>query len=398
LKIFLLESTIQAIIDKYPETAAVLTSYNILPTEAGPRHWGSILRLKTVLQLKRLNSGVFVNLLLDAIADAGQYRRLANMVTDKPDTFTFAAQLPCALNLPLSYALKKTLEQFQKKRRYPCSHYIWSCSNDVLAYAEYLQQLRDIDKAPDLLFTTEYNLFNENFIERFINKGYYTICQSWPVPGFLHDTGITDTHGWYNVIAVNPVVVVLDCRQLGNLPVPKAWRDLLRPEYEQTLVLNGSSGDFDDIVLLNIYKEYGDAGIAALRRSVRTGMHPSQMIKCMAGSNPDRPPFYVMPYFFARTIASPAETKVIWPEDGTFITPLSFLVKTDQRAEMQELIDFLTGPDFGRICADAYFPSLHPQIECHLPANVRLKWLGWDYIRRQDTGELLAKLNRSFLA
>jgi ABC-type Fe3+ transport system substrate-binding protein len=64
---------------------------------------------------------------------------------------------------------------------------------------------------------------------------------------------------------------------------------------------------------------------------------------------------------------------------------------------LQALIAYLTGPEFGRICADAFFPALHPQVNDNLPDKAVLKWLGWDYIRGQDTGELLARLNKNFI-
>jgi len=394
----LLECTIQGIVDKYPETMDIFTGFNIVTQEELAQGLGAVLRLKTLLSIKKINPESFISLLIDKIENTEQYRQLSEVVTDNQGVFNFVAQLPCALNLPLNWALQAILKKLRVEKDIRLNYYLWSCSNDVLYFADYLQQVEDIADAPDLIVTTDYNLFNSKFIEQVMNKGLYTtsLQQPKPINSTLNYIGIVDKQGWYNVVAINPVVVVIDCRQMGRLPIPKTWGDLLQPEYEQKVVLNGCSGDFDDIILLTIYQQYGDAGIAALRRSVRTGMHPSQMIKSMAGNNHNRPPIYVMPYFFANTISPPVEAKVIWMEDGTPITPLSYLVKASKAKELQALIDYFNGPEFGRICAGAYFPALHPQVPHNLPANAVLKWLGWDYIRGQDTGKLLARLNLNF--
>jgi ABC-type Fe3+ transport system substrate-binding protein len=393
----LLECTIREIVSKYPETEGIFNGFNIFTKEDLSQGLGDVLRLKTLLRIKKINPATFTRLLGDEIENTERNHRLSAVVINKPGVFNFVAQLPCALHLPLNYAFHDTLQRLQTEKNLQLNYYIWSCSNDILAFSDYLQHVQDIDNSPDLILTTDYNLFNKNFVRQFIEKGFYTTWLPQPVHSTLDNLGIVDTQGWYNVVAVNPVVVVIDCRQLGSLPVPKTWADLLQPEYEQLVVLNGCSGDFDDIVLLNIYKQYGDAGIAALRRSVRTGMHPSQMIKSMASNNPGRPPIYVMPYFFANTVSPPIDAKVIWMEDGTLITPLSFLVKTSKVAELQELIAYLTGPEFGRICAGAYFPALHPRVDYQLPDKACLKWLGWDYIRGQDIESLLDRLNMSFI-
>lgn len=393
----LLESTVRDIIDKYPETLAVFTSYHLLANEDAAQGLGSVLKLKTLLRVMKINPEVFTALLLEHIKATEQYRQLSSSVMSKPGIFNFIAQLPCALKLPLHCALQDTIRKLQQKNNVQLNYYIWSCSTDILSFADYMEQIQDIDDAPDLIFTTDY-LFNKNFTNRFINTGFYQTPPQQQINSSLGNIGIVDTNGCCNVVAVNPIVVVIDSRRMGGLPLPKTWGDLLKPEYAQMVVLNGCVGDFDDIVLLNIYKHYGDEGIACLRRSVRYGMHPSEMIKSMASNKADLPPIYVMPYFFANTISPPAEAQIIWMADGTLLSPLLFLVKSAKTAKLKELIAFLTGPDFGRICAEAYFPVLNPNVKNRLPEKTALKWLGWDYIRGQDTVELLARLNRDFIA
>lgn len=392
----LLDCTVQEIVSQYPETGDIFSGFNIFTSDAISNGTGAILRLRTLLQLKKINKATFTRLLADRIEETAYHRRLSPVGMNKPGLFNFVAQLPCALHLPLAYALRDRLQLLQSEKNLRLNYYIWSCSNDILAFADYLRQVRDIDAAPDLILTTDYNLFNKHFASRFIDTGLYTALQLQPVHAMLNGLGLPDPQGWYQVIAVNPVVVVVDHKQLGSLPVPAAWADLLQPEYEQLIVLNGASGDFDDIVLLNIYKQYGDAGIAALSRSVRTGMHPSQMIKTMAGNQPGRPPIYIMPCFFANTLPPSVDASIIWPRDGTPLTPLSYLVKTAKAAELVDLLAYLSGPELGRICAGAWFPSLHPQAEYKLPAAASLTWIGWDYIRSRDTEKLLVQLNRSF--
>jgi len=43
------------------------------------------------------------------------------------------------------------------------------------------------------------------------------------------------------------------------------------------------------------------------------------------------------------------------------------------------------------------FPSCHPEVENHVPEKAPLMWLGWDFIKANDLGELIPRVNDIFL-
>lgn len=68
---------------------------------------------------------------------------------------------------------------------------------------------------------------------------------------------------------------------------------------------------------------------------------------------------HIMPYFFYKTMKETKNIKVIWPEEGALSYPVSVLIKREKMEELQELTDYLLGPEIGRICSDAHFPAVH---------------------------------------
>jgi len=81
------------------------------------------------------------------------------------------------------------------------------------------------------------------------------------------------------MISVVAAVFMVNKKELGELPVPRKWSDLLKPEYRQKVAL--PVGDFDlfNGILLNIYKDFGIDGVKSIAQTLLKSMHPSQMIK-----------------------------------------------------------------------------------------------------------------------
>ena len=88
---------------------------------------------------------------------------------------------------------------------------------------------------------------------------------------------------------------------------------------------------------------------------------------------------------------------IVWPKDGALVSPVTMLVKTGKRAELQPLIDFLSGAQAAVICADAGFPALHPGVDNRLPDDAAFKWIGWEYVKKNDIKSMLVEINATFL-
>ncbi|SDF69306.1 ABC transporter substrate-binding protein [Sporomusa acidovorans] len=239
---------------------------------------------------------------------------------------------------------------------------------------------------------------HEKFVERFVETGIFLRATGQQVNPQFVSAGLVDPQGHFFVLAVNALVMVIDKKRLGSLPVPRTWGDLLQPAFEKQVVMRGHGDIYCDALQLYFYKDYGNAGITGLARAVRYGLHPAQMIKELSSSRPELPPIYIMPRFFAETLHGHSDIEIIWPSDGALVYPVSLLVKANKTAELKELVDYLTGPQAARVFDEAFFPAAHFAGCGSLPENASFKWVGWNYIRSCRIERLQQELNDRFVA
>ncbi|WP_094607811.1 hypothetical protein SPSIL_056540 [Sporomusa silvacetica DSM 10669] len=393
----MLNWTIQDIIKKYPETSEVFSNngFDEFANEEVLNELGAILKLKPALRAKKIGAEAFLHLLEEKIADAANYDSLlSSCVDNNSGKFNFVAQIPCGLKVPLEREMQSVLQKAQENGKEPINYYTGACCNDLLHLNEWIPHFMNIDEVPDMVLTKGYHFFNKNFVERFVKSGYFAMPGNQLINSQIADIGITDKEGNYHVVGLTTTIMVVDKSRLGDLPMPRTWGDLLKSEYERKVLMNSYGDSFSDVVLLNIYKDYGEAGIEALGKAIHSGAHAAQMIKGMASSKADLPPIYIMSNFFANAISSSDNIEIVWPEDGALVMPLFFMVKADKAEKLNDLVDFVSGSRFGQLCADAYFPSLHPAVNNKLAANAKFKWLGCDFIKENDIEELVEKLNK----
>ncbi len=392
--------TIGEIIKNYPETREVFINngFAIFADDTVIQQLGLVLKLKTALKSKNINEESFMKLLQGKIADTGRYKNLHTTVLENDSNhLNMLSLLPCPLKVPMQGELKLFLDYLREEKNMPLNYCIESFFNDHLDYEDYLEHFQEPDEIPDIIMTAGYSFFYKSFMDRFVAKGIFADVINRPVNSRLAEAGIIDPDGHFTVIGANVLVMVVDQNRLGNIPMPKTWGELLKPEYENKVVMRGHGDIFCDVVQLNYYKDYGVAGVEQLARSVKYGLHPSQMIKELTSSRKDVPPIHIMPYFFYKTMKESEHIKVLWPEDGILTYPISVLIKADKMQELQEIAEYLTGPEIARICAEAYFPATHGDVKVNLPDCVKLKWLGWDFIKNNDMKYLVETMNDAFM-
>ena len=79
------------------------------------------------------------------------------------------------------------------------------------------------------------------------------------------------------------------------------------------------------------------------------------------------------------------------------ICPIFMLVKASVREEVAALTELMTSKELGEILAHrGLFPVLNPEVDNRLPEGAGFSWLGWDYIKDNDLGELIPSLNAIF--
>lgn len=392
--------TIGQIIESYPETRDIFVhnGFPQLKDDDVLRQLGPVLKLKTALNTSGISMEAFTGLLEERIADNAAYRLLSAVApADSNRRLNMVALLPCPLKVPLQTELSRFVEGLRQNGKIHLEYCAEAFSTNMVNYEEYIKYFEDPDEVPDILLTAGYSFYNRLFMDRFVRNGTFAQIGYGLVDHRLADAGLIDRESHFTVIAANVLVMVVDTQRLGNLPVPGCWHDLLQPAYAKQVVIRGHHGEFCDIVQLNFFKEYGEKGLAALAQAVKYGLHPAQMVKALKSSRSDIPPIYIMPYFFAKTMADQSNIKIIWPEDGAYAFPVSVLIKAEKITLYKELAEFITGPHIAKVCGEAFFPSVHPAGMAGFPANAGFKWLGWDFIKQHDMENLVEQVNTRFV-
>jgi len=392
--------TIAEIMTTYPETREVFINngFAIFADDEVIQQLGVVLKLKTALKSKNINPESFMLLLEDKIAETGRYKNLQTTLLEKVSRhLNMLSLLPCPLKVPMQSELTRFLDYLREEKNLPLDYCIESFFNDHINYEDYLEHFEEADEIPDIIMTAGYSFFYKKFMERFVAKGIFADVINRPVNSRLAEAGMIDPDGHFTVIGANVLVMVVDKKRLGNIPMPESWGDLLKPEFENQVVMRGHSDIFCDVVHLNYYKDYGLTGVEQLARSVKYGLHPAQMVKELTSNRKDVPPVHIMPYFFYKTMKEFEHIKIVWPVEGVLAYPISVLIKANKMEELQELADYLTGPQIARICAEAYFPATHADVKVNLPEQVKLKWLGWDFIKNNDIQYLVDTMNQVFM-
>ena len=307
------------------------------------------------------------------------------------------ANVPCALKAPLEIAFQTAVAA--QARATGATVAVTVQSENEASISNQGDRIDSLDAIPALTMAAGYNsLLDHTFQKRWVTTEHFA-PRPWPqVNARLAPYGFADPLGLYRAIGVNVFVFVTDPARLAGRPVPDSWEALLSDAFIQDVVVCGSGDKASGSLMLHVQAHFGADGVRRLGRGVKAGRHPSQVIKHLGTGKPDCPAVAVMPYFFARLASLRNPAVVVWPRDGAAAMPFFLLVKRQAKDTTAAFATHLEGPEVGRICSGAFFPSLHPDVPCPLPDEARLAWLGWDTIRNHDLGELRRQATEAFEA
>ena len=259
-------------------------------------------------------------------------------------------------------------------------------------------QVSAAEQLPEVIASAGFSHFFEpHFMERFLRRGHFNSAISGASSRQFVEAGLDDPDGWYGVYAVFPLVMLVDKRRLGNRPVPSRWADLLDPCYEGEIAIGATQGKAHEDLMLYLYKSFGLAGVAALARNVRVGMHGAQMAK-MAGSGSEQgAAIYIISWLFARCCARKEHVAILWPTDGALVTPMVALAKQECSGFGRHLFETVTGVGYGDHSARNCMPSRHGSVDNRLPEEATLQWLGWDFIKSHSIPELIDRVGAHFM-
>lgn len=397
-KVIKADMTVLDIINSYPSLLDVFVA-NGFPNFAERKNLetaGKFLKLSTALKTKGYDIETYIRLLEDKLKTDENYKTFTKK--EKNSDIKIVGLLPCPVRIPLQEQFSGFLERFEKVHGLRIDYKFEAASIGLDYLKENILSIDDEKDLPDIFISAGFEaFFDKKSIGRFKDEKIFIDVTDEEVNKNFANINIKDPHGDYSIISVVAAVFMVNKKELGDLPIPRSWSDILKPEFKQKVAL--PVGDFDlfNGILLNIYKDYGTEGIIKLAGNLLRSMHPSQMIKNAHMKNTDKPAITIMPYFFTKMIRDVSSMEVIWPEDGAIVAPVFMLVKRSKKDILEAIGKFIAGKEMGEILSHrGLFPSLNKDVENIVPDNGKFKWLGWDFIYSNDIGELITELNKLF--
>ena len=403
------ELTLFAITEKFPETIDVFVAngFEHVGDEKKRTTNGKMVTLKQAVQMKGKDLRAFTALLENAVsANAKSEDVTLAAVNDENQIFPtegdikVAGLLPCPVRIPLLEAFDNLSKKITAETGKTVGVRLAAASVGADALDAGMKSITDESDLPDIFLSAGFEaFFDRRNMARFKDRGVF-VDRSWPTHNeLMAPYGLKDPDGHYALLAVVPAVFLVDKTQLSDgEEVPRTWKEILGPRFKSKIAM--PVGDFDlfNGILLTIWKEFGDEGVAAIGRNLLEGMHPSQAAGRFAPKGGKGPMVSVIPYFFSKMAQFNPDAEIVWPEDGAVVSPIFMLVKDSAPEETGRIADFFASKEVGEILSHrGLFPSCHPEVINQVPESAPLMWLGWDFIKQNDLGELIPRVNDIFL-
>lgn len=353
---------------------------------------GSFTQLTTILNSSGIDSHLFITS-LNQIIEAGSAS--LSIDTNGLSPLHFLAMLPCGLRNPFKEFLEAHIQS--QPNYYSGLNYLAEGNvNHEMSFYPKLEQIVSEDELPDIIIASDVNnFFHRSFVERFINKGIFETFMPYSPNRYFNDIGFCDPLNHYTMLTANMLVMVLDKARLGSRSIPSKWSDILSEDFSNDIIMRGEDDFFCNAVLLPFFRDYGMTGIEAMAHNVKSGKHPSVMVKLAGSGRDEAATIYIMPYFFANKIQN-KQVEIVWPQDGAIASPVFMMVKKEAKEKHSNLLQFIMSESMGRMLAGRFFPSMHPDVDNkNFPSAV--KWLGWDFLTQNDLAQVKNDIRESFM-
>ncbi|PTY05111.1 hypothetical protein DB347_16665 [Opitutaceae bacterium EW11] len=257
-----------------------------------------------------------------------------------------------------------------------------------------LWRTEDAAELPALIAETGFGGFNQpSFVRRWLDSETFAAVPDDAVRPEFADAGLLDSRRQHRVIAANVEIVLADLNRLGARPLPRTWADILHARFQGDIIVSGGPGNIHESILFSLYRDHGEDGLSALGANVREFMHPAEMAKTAGSASPRGAALYVLPWFFARAAPHRPATRVVWPEEGAYLTPQYLLQRGGENRGAALAAEYLCGSEWAEHLARIGFAPARAGSPA-LPG--RLRWVGWDFVRTQDLDALRGRLNAAF--
>ena len=320
----------------------------------------------------------------------------------QPGRIDFKVEVPC----PMKNRFQAAIDQFEREHleatgeRYRsfvpnvCGEHV-----DGAGTIRDIAAATDIDQIPDICIDFASGPFSSpQIVERFVRTGAFEQVIAVSGLPWLADPGsFIDPYGAYNILAVNPEVMLVETRALNGRPAPRSLEDLLDPIWESSICLPDNHKHIGTRFFSAIRQRFGEDGLAAMDRNAVTAMNGPTIARS-AGHGTPKAAIYLLPWVFARGAARPGKLDLVWPDDGANCNPIVLMVKRERAAKNNALLEFLLSPTVARVFADNQFPATRPGTDNGLPEGATVRWLGWDHVlsgvQAEWDAEFIVRYNR----
>jgi len=404
------EMTLHDITELFPETVDVFVANGFahVGDPAKRESHGKMVTLAQAVQMKSKDLTAFTSLLESAVSENRRQQDITlatasdeNEIFPREGDIKVAGLLPCPVRIPMLEAFEEMRGKLTAETGLSVGVRLAAASVGADALEKGMAGIENEQDLPDLFLSAGFEaFFDSKNMARFKDNDVF-VDRSWTDHNPLFEPyGLKDPDGHYAMLAVVPAVFLVDKTKLkeGEEP-PRTWQEILGPEYEGRISM--PVGDFDlfNGILLTLWKHFGDEGVAAVGRNLLRSMHPSQAAGRFAPKGDDGPTVSVIPYFFSKMAQFNPQAEIVWPDDGAVISPIFMLLKRSSPEAAGRIADFFASREVGEILSHrGLFPSCHPEVQNQVPDPAPFMWLGWDFMRENDLGELIPRVNEIFTA
>jgi ABC-type Fe3+ transport system substrate-binding protein len=388
------QMTIKEIIDNHPETRDIFVSngFEHFKDDAKVNSLGKFLKLETALKNKKFDVDTFVALLDEKIGSNEVSADVTLKKRKNEGGISMKGLLPCPVRLPIL----EQIDAYAESEGVSVDYRLEAASVGADWLNAEIRNSDTVDSLADIYLSAGFELFfSRSFRNKLKADGSFRSLIGGEMNKDFSGLQLADPRNLISVVALVPAVFMLNLEEQGDLPEPKTWADLLRPEFENKVAL--PVGDFDlfNAIILTIYKEHGMDGVHQLGKCLIKSMHPAEMVKNAGKKHVDKPYVTIMPYFFTRMLFGLKTTKAYFPEDGAIVSPV-FMLARDKEG-VRPLAEAVAGKAVGEILAHkGLFPSTNPAVDNKLPENASFKWIGWDFIENNDIDSVIEETMNVF--
>jgi ABC-type Fe3+ transport system substrate-binding protein len=249
--------------------------------------------------------------------------------------------------------------------------------------------------------------YEEFFKADFLNAGEkLPLFKALPLPDkinpIFNGLQLRDPKGIFTIYGAMPYVLLVNHKQLRGRPVPRRISDISKPEYSASVGSVYAINDITELLLLEIWKEQGAAGIRALARNISFGGREAAIAEDALASDTTGSgvSVYVLSWIAANSVPKRDYLEIVWPEDGAIFCPLYAIAKKEAEAAQIErqnaCAGFLFSAELGAAMAETYLVHVNADVRHKTPPNARFRWVGWDYLYETPVEERVKAIENIF--